>query len=260
MPGAAGTRRGARGAGVRPLGFDGGGGGPERWGQLAGRYHKPREKFFKNQKPIGSLLYIFHKSPNRDSITVTMEQATTSSVGTVVTGDSQLPNWLSCPDPKPPRPSKSARELLHLEYEQIFERVVEDIYRGRSLQSLIEDDHRVVSYEDFLRWIKRDPQRHERFKEAQEMRTEFMAGEILEIADGVEAVDPQSNDTVNRDKLRIDTRKWLMGAHNKKRYGETKQIELGGTISITEALAQAQARVIEAEVVDVTPRLENSDD
>ena len=89
------------------------------------------------------------------------------------------------------------------------------------------------------------------------MRTEFLAGEILEIADGLESMDPSSNDTVNRDRLRIDTRKWLMSAHNKKRYGESKQIELGGTISITEALAQAQARVIEAEVIDVTPRLEN---
>ena len=89
------------------------------------------------------------------------------------------------------------------------------------------------------------------------MRTEFLAGEILEIADGVEAVDPTSNDTVNRDKLRIDTRKWLMSAHNKKRYGEVKQVELGGTISITEALAAAQARVIDNEVIDVTPRLEN---
>jgi hypothetical protein len=187
-----------------------------------------------------------------------MEQAFAPSVGTVVTGESALPNWLSCPDLPTPRPTKAARELLHIEYEQIFERVIEDIYRGRSLQSLIEGDPRVISYEDFLRWVKRDPQRHERFKEAQEMRTEFLAGEILEIADGVESVDPTSNDTVNRDKLRIDTRKWLMGAHNKKRYGETKQIELGGTISITEALAQAQARVIEGEVIDVTPRLENN--
>jgi len=187
-----------------------------------------------------------------------MEHANTASVGTVVTSESQLPNWLSVPDPKPPRPSAEVKALRHVEYEQIFERVVEDIYRGRSLQSLIEDDHRVVSYEDFLRWIKRDPQRHERFKEAQEMRTEFLAGEILQIADGVDSIDSSAPETVNRDKLRIDTRKWLMGAHNKKRYGETKQIELGGTISITEALAQAQARVIEAEVVDVTPRLEDN--
>ena len=187
--------------------------------------------------------------------TRTMNQADSQFVGTVVTGETPLPNWLSVPDPKPPRPTKAAKELLHIEYEQIFERVIEDVYRGRSLQSLIQDDFRLISYEDFLRWVKRDPTRHERFKEAQEMRTEFLAGEILEIADGVEAVDPASNDTVNRDKLRIDTRKWLMSAHNKKRYGEVKQVELGGTISITEALAAAQARVIEAEVLDVTPRL-----
>jgi hypothetical protein len=189
-----------------------------------------------------------------------MEQANTRTIGAVVTGETPLPFWLSCPDPKPPKPTSEARALLHVEYDQIFERVIEDIYRGHSLQSLIQGDTRVVSYEDFLRWIKRDPQRHERFKEAQEARTEFLAGEILHIADGIESIDPNSNDTVNRDKLRIDTRKWLMGAHNRKRYGETKQIELGGTISITEALAQAQARVIESEVIDVsdvTPRLEN---
>ena len=190
-----------------------------------------------------------------------MEQANTRTIGAVVTGETPLPSWLSCPDPKPPKPTPEARALLHLKYEQIFERVIEDIYRGHSLQSLIQGDSRVVSYEDFLRWVKRDPIRHERFKEAQEMRTEFLAGEILHIADGIEAIDANSNDTVNRDKLRIDTRKWLMGAHNRKRYGETKQIELGGTISITEALAQAQARIIESEVVDVsdvTPRLEKN--
>ena len=99
-----------------------------------------------------------------------------------------------------------------------------------------------------MRWVKRDPIRHERFKEAQEMRTEFMAGELLEIADGVDSMDPSASETVNRDKLRIDTRKWLMGAHNRKRYGESKQIEMTGTVSITEALAQAQGRVI-----DITP-------
>lgn len=189
-----------------------------------------------------------------------MEQDTSHSVGTAVTpvtsldDKSDVPNWLSCPDPKPPKPSAEAKALLLLQYENMFENFIEQVYRGRSLRSLVEDDPRLVSYEHFLRWIKKDSVRSERFKEAQEMRTEFLAGEILEIADGVESIDPMSSDTVNRDKLRIDTRKWLMSAHNKKRYGESKQIELGGSISITEALAQAQARVIEAEVVDVTPK------
>lgn len=189
-----------------------------------------------------------------------MEQGNPDFVGTAVASEQSLPSWLSVPDPKPPRLPAESRELLHAQYHQIFERIIEGVYRGRSLQSLVEDDPRMISYEDFLRWIKRDPMRYERFKEAQEMRTEFLAGEILEIADGVDAIDPASSDTVNRDKLRIDSRKWLMSAHNRKRYGEVKQVEVAGSISITEALQQAQQRVIEAEVVDVTPRLENSND
>ena len=249
---------GLTGALILGAGGGWGWGGPKGPGVRLRRHHKTRENFFKYKNPMGPLT---PRTPTLHTIrmqcytTRTMNQADSQFVGTVVTGETPLPNWLSVPDPKPPRPTKAAKELLHIEYEQIFERVIEDVYRGRSLQSLIQDDFRLISYEDFLRWVKRDPTRHERFKEAQEMRTEFLAGEILEIADGVEAVDPASNDTVNRDKLRIDTRKWLMSAHNKKRYGEVKQVELGGTISITEALAAAQARVIEAEVLDVTPRL-----
>lgn len=181
-----------------------------------------------------------------------------SFVGTAIASGPDLPDWLSASTPSTPRAeSPAVKELRRVEYEQIFERVIEDVYRGESLKSLLADDPRVRSYEDFMRWIKRDPTRSERFKEAQEMRTEFIAGEILEISDGLGSIDPTSNDTVNRDKLRIETRKWLMGAHNKKRYGEVKQIELGGTISIIDALAQAQNRVIMGEVVDVTPRLEN---
>lgn len=186
-----------------------------------------------------------------------MEQGTPHSLGTVVTGETPLPNWLSCPDPKPPRPTKAARELLHLEYEQIFERLIEGVYRGSFIRQLIEDDPRIVSFESFMRWVKRDPARYDRFLEAQEMSAIFEVDDALKIADGVDSIDPSSNDTVNRDKLRIDTRMKRASFHHKKRYGETKQIEFGGTISITEALAQAQARVVEAEVVDVTPRLEN---
>jgi len=181
----------------------------------------------------------------------TMEQGSPQSVGTAVASEQsiELPNWLSCPDPKPPKLPAESRELLHTQYEQMFERVIEQVYRGRSLRDLLEDDYRIVSYEDFLKWVKRDPMRHERFKEAQESRTEFIAGEILEIADAEDSIED-----VQRSKLKIDTRKWLMGAWNKKRYGEVKQVEVAGSISITEALAQAQMRIVEAEVMDIEPK------
>ena len=184
-----------------------------------------------------------------------MEQINLKSVGADVTDD--IPDWLApmqleqLPALSPAEVKKQAKELLHLQYENMFENFIEQVYRGRSMKSLIEDDPRLISYEDFLRWMKKDSQRYERFKEAQEMRSEFLAGEILEIADGLESMDAASSDTVNRDKLRIDTRKWLMGAHNRKRYGESKQIELATSISITEALEQARARIPVNNVIDM---------
>jgi len=88
-----------------------------------------------------------------DTLPSTMEQGNPQSVGTAVASEQSLPSWLSCPDPKPPKLPAESRELLHAQYQQIFERVIEDIYRGRSLQSLIEDDYRLISYEDFLRSV-----------------------------------------------------------------------------------------------------------
>lgn len=186
-----------------------------------------------------------------------METRNIQSVGAVVTpvqnvsnGDNiELPQWLSVPDPKPLAPSRAMRDLVHSQYENIFERVIEQIYRGRSLSSLLQDDPREINYEDFLRWIKRDPMRHERFKEAQESRTEFIAGEILDISDAEDSIED-----VQRSKLRIDTRKWLMSAWNRKRYGETKTVEMAGSISVIGALTAARERMIEGEVVDVTPK------
>ena len=162
----------------------------------------------------------------------------------------ELPSWL---EPAPLKPSPEGRQLTLTQYECIFMRVIDSIAHGQSLSQILRDDQRDIDYNDFYRWIKRDPGRNQLFTEAQEMRTEFMAGEIIEIADADDSLED-----VQRSRLKIDTRKWLMGAHNRKKYGETKTVELGGSISITDALAAAQARVIDlADVTDVTHRESN---
>lgn len=161
-----------------------------------------------------------------------------------------LPSWL---EPAPPKPSPEGRQLVLTQYEFIFMRVIDSIAHGKSLSQVLRDDQREIDYNDFYRWIKKDPSRNQLFTEAQEMRTEFMAGEIIEIADANDSLED-----VQRSRLKIDTRKWLMGAHNRKKYGETKTVELGGSISITDALAAAQARVIDlVDVTDITHRESN---
>lgn len=177
-----------------------------------------------------------------------MENSTYQSVGA---DDTLLPDWL---EPAPPKPSPEGKALVLVQYEQVFMRAIDSIAHGKSLSQVLRDDQREIDYNDFYRWIKKDPTRRQLFDEAQELRTEFMAGEIIEIADAEDSIED-----VNRSKLKIDTRKWLMGAHNRKKYGATTSIEMTGGISITGALAAAQARVIDlGDVIDVTPRLDNT--
>ena len=172
-----------------------------------------------------------------------MDNSSTYSVGADVT---LLPDWL---DPAPPKPSPEGKALVLVQYEQVFMRAIDSIAHGKSLSQILKDDQRNIDYNDFYRWIKKDPTRKQLFDEAQEMRTEFMAGEIIEIADADDSLED-----VNRSKLKIDTRKWLMGAHNRKKYGATTSIEMTGGISITGALAAAQARIIDVDVTDVEVR------
>lgn len=156
-----------------------------------------------------------------------------------------LPTWLSAPDPVEVPVNPLTKELLLAQYENIFMRVINEVAHGNTLASVLKSDTRAIDYNDFYRWIKKDPQRYSLFQEAQELRTEFHAGEIIQIADAEDSMED-----VNRSKLRIETRKWLMGVHNKKRYGETKQIELSTNISITDALSQAHQRLIENEILE----------
>lgn len=164
-----------------------------------------------------------------------------------------LPSWLSADSvdsshssaPDKRKPSPETREMILAQYEHVFMRVISEMAKGQPLHMVLEQEGRTLDYNDFYRWIKKDSQRYALFQEAQELRSEFHAGEILQIADATDSLED-----VQRSRLRIETRRWLMGAHNKKRYGETKQIELNTSISITDALAQANARLVQAEIID----------
>jgi len=178
----------------------------------------------------------------------TMDTDRSQSVGAVVTPECnlELPTWLSAPDPTPPARSKPMRELVLVQYESVFPRILEKMYGGSTLQAAIGDDFREIDSGAFLRWIKKDPQRQVLYKEAKEIRTEAWAGKIIE-----HAIAENTTEDVQRSTLIVNTYKWLMASDNRKAYGESKQIDFGGTISITSALAAAKTRVIENEVIDV---------
>lgn len=81
-------------------------------------------------------------------------------------------------------------------------------------------------------WLAKYPEFQQQYARAQLDRTHAMAEEVLEIADesGFDAhiVDGRAvvnGDAIQRARLRVDTRKWLMSKMAPKKYGD--KLELG---------------------------------
>lgn len=147
-----------------------------------------------------------------------------------------IPSWLN---PVPQAPTVSRKEIEEKRYEIMFDRLLMKLEQGINLKEILRDDQREIDYEKLRRWIHKDPMRKARYYEAQELGTEIIAAELLDIADGVDTMED-----VQRSKLRIEARQFLIKTWNRKRYGDVKTLEVNQNISITAALEQAQNRLV----------------
>ncbi len=87
----------------------------------------------------------------------------------------------------------------------------------------------------FYKWIDSSKSKIKRYARACELRADFFADEILEISD-TQNIDAYLDDdgkividgaTVQRSKLKVDTRKWLMGKTSPKKYGDKVDLTVG---------------------------------
>jgi uncharacterized membrane protein YkoI len=176
--------------------------------------------------------------------------------GLMDTSIQNLPDWLvsdqaetrSTESHDRRRLTTTQRELENITFENMFEWVITRIADGVPLKEILRSDFRQPEYESFLRWIHKDETRKSRYYEAQEIGAEIIASEILEIADADDTLED-----VARSTLRINSRKWLLGVWNRKRFGDVKQIEQNVTIDIGAAMAAADERV-QNRVIDITPK------
>jgi hypothetical protein len=97
----------------------------------------------------------------------------------------------------------------------------------------------------FSRWIHKSGERKQLLTEAKMIRTEEWTGLMVKHALGEE-----TEAELDRSKFIVDTLKWLVSRENRKAYGDVKTVEVEGSISITAALAQAQGRIVEAQLVE----------
>ena len=109
---------------------------------------------------------------------------------------------------------------------------------GQSLRQLCRDDS-MPCVATVLKWAREIPEFSEQYAKAREALLEHWAEEITEIADDgsndwMASEDPDNpgyrvnGEHINRSRLRVDTRKWLLSKLAAKKYGERVAAELSG--------------------------------
>lgn len=109
--------------------------------------------------------------------------------------------------------------------QEIADKVCELIASGKSLRQ-IHALGEMPAPSTVLFWRDKYPEFAEHYTRALEARTELMAEELIEIADG----EPDAD--VNRDRLRVETRKWVAAKLLPKKYGDKQQVEHSGEVAI----------------------------
>ena len=143
------------------------------------------------------------------------------------------------------------------DYQKVWEYILDQIANGRTLTSIVAEPD-MPSYAWCTLQLRNDPQLKERYTEAVDSRVEFMASEFIDLADSQmpEGLDGTAQSAwVQQLKLKLWARTWVMSKLKPRTYGERLDVSVTNThISITEALKQAETRLIVVGVIDMPSR------
>jgi hypothetical protein len=121
------------------------------------------------------------------------------------------------------------------EINKIFDYVCSEIEKGRALRTILKEEE-MPSTSTFYQWLDNNDDKAKQYARATEVRADVIFDDILGIADenindtyvndnGIEVV---NNDVIQRSRLRIDARKWVLSKLNPKKYGDKTDITSGG--------------------------------
>lgn len=128
------------------------------------------------------------------------------------------------------------------EIENIFSRIILDMISGRSLKSILRDDN-MPSINTFYDWIESDEKKLNQYARATTIRADLLFEEIIEISDdssrdlkinektGEGVID---SEFVQRSRLRVDARKWIVSKMNPKKYGDKLELDnkVSGSVNV----------------------------
>ena len=139
--------------------------------------------------------------------------------------------------------------------DETFNRIVKGITdQGKSLRGMLLEDN-MPSSKTFYIWLESDEEKVKQYARACEDRQEKLLDEILQISDNTEfdtktvgdGAEVPNHEWISRSKLKVDSRKWLLGKLNPKKYGNTVDITSGGD-------------KIKQQILSINPLIDSEDD
>jgi hypothetical protein len=117
-----------------------------------------------------------------------------------------------------------ARTFTPEEKKTAVDIVCERISAGESLRSILHTgrESHLPAPVNFLRWLTENDSWDKQYVRACQVRADLMFDELLEIADS----EPPDILRVQDNKLKIDTRKWILSRMNPKKYGDKNTVEI----------------------------------
>lgn len=121
-----------------------------------------------------------------------------------------------------------------VEIETLFKKVLNDIESGASLRSALKKNA-PLSSQTFTKWLDNNEQMAKRYARATEKRAEAIFEDILNIADenlkdtyiDADGIERTDHDVIQRARLRVDARKWVLAKMHPTKYGDKLDVTSG---------------------------------
>jgi hypothetical protein len=109
-----------------------------------------------------------------------------------------------------------------LEYDEaVGDEICERLLEGASLRTIAKDEN-MPAASTIFKWLANNESFAEQYARAKEAQADTLADEIVDISDGEKTdADPQ------RDRLRVDARKWVAAKLKPKKYGDKLDVTSG---------------------------------
>lgn len=97
-----------------------------------------------------------------------------------------------------------------------FDYIIDKVSKGSAVRNAVKEQH--IASNTFFKWINSDEALQLQYARACEERGAYIYEDMIDIADD------KSGD-VQRDRLRVDTRKWFLSKLNPKKYSDKIQVD-----------------------------------